>query len=122
MSEEVKMEIYGWELVCKGLTCASNPVELYALSDLTVCELAQVPFYRVLTLLPVSQLGRTFTDTDRKIRTSIFLALLPLIPDINVPAQKWIESNGTLSDHRNRNFQQVALLLSRLVPTSCTCC
>lgn len=88
MSEEAKMEICGWEWVCKGLTCASNPVELYALSDLTVCELAQVPFHRVLTLLPVSQLGRTFAYTDRRIRTSIFLALLPLIPDINVPAQK----------------------------------
>jgi hypothetical protein len=39
-------------------------------------------------LLPVSQLGRTFADTGRRIRTSTFLALLPLIPDINVPCPK----------------------------------
>jgi hypothetical protein len=83
------MEICGWEWVCKSLIRASNLVELYALSDLTVCELAQVPFYHVLTLLPVGQLGRTFADADRRIRTSIFLALLPLIPNINAPAQKW---------------------------------
>ena len=43
------MEICGWEWVCKGLTRASNLVELYALSDLTACELAQVLFYHVLT-------------------------------------------------------------------------
>jgi len=116
------MEICGWEWVCKGLTCASNPVELYAWSDLTVYELAQVPFYRFLTLLPVSQLGRTFADTDHRIRTSIFLALLPLIPDINVPAQKWIESNGTPSDHRNKNFHPMALSYPGWSPTSRTCC
>jgi hypothetical protein len=112
------MEICGWEWVCKGLTCASNPVELYALSDLTVCELAQVPFHRVLTLLPVSQLGRTFAYTDRRIRTSIFLALLPLIPDINVPAQKWVEPNGT---PQKQEFPASGPFLSRLVPTSRTC-
>jgi hypothetical protein len=40
MSEEAKMEIFGLEWACKGLTRSSPPVELYALNDLTVRELA----------------------------------------------------------------------------------
>jgi len=44
------MEICGWEWVCKGLACASNPVEVYALSDLTVYELAQVPILSLFDL------------------------------------------------------------------------